>query len=50
MVLLERNPNKLWVDKGKYFILALCKNDNDKDVTLMYSTHNKGKSVVTGRF
>ena len=50
MVLLERKPNKLWLDKERYFLLALCKNDNDNDDILMYSTHNEGKSVVNGRF
>ena len=50
MVLLERKPNKLCVDKGRYFTLALCENENDNDDILIYSTHNEGKSVVTGSF
>ena len=50
MVLLERKPNKLCLDKGRYFTLVLCENENDNDDILMYSTHNEGKSVVTGSF
>ena len=50
MVLLERKPNKLCVDKGRYFTLALCETENDNDDIFMYSTRNECKSVVTGRF
>ena len=46
----NRKPNKIWVDKGSEFYNAYFKKwlrDND---IVMYSTHNKGKSVVTERF
>ena len=46
----NRKPNKIWVDKGSEFYNAYLKKwlrDND---TVMYSTHNKGKSVVAERF
>ena len=42
--------NKIWVDKGSEFYNSSFKKwlkDNDID---MYSTHNKGKSVVAERF
>ena len=46
----NRKPNKIWVDKGSEFYNAYFKKwwrDND---TVMYSTHNEGKSVVVERF
>ena len=46
----NRKPNKIWVDKGSEFYNASFKKwlqDND---IVMYSTHNKGKSVVAERF
>ena len=46
----NRKPNKIWVDKGSEFYNAYFKKwlrDND---TVMYSTHNEGKSVVAERF
>ena len=46
----KRKPNKIWVDKGSEFYNACFKKwlrDND---IAMYSTHNKGKSVVAERF
>ena len=46
----SRKPNKIWVDKGSEFYNASFKKwlqDND---TVMYSTHNEGKSVVAARF
>ena len=45
----NRNPNKIWVDKGSEFYNAYFKKwlrDND---IVMYSTHNEGKSVVAER-
>ena len=45
-----RKPNTIWVDKGSEFYTSSCKKwlkDNDME---MYSTHNKGKSVVAERF
>ena len=46
----KRKPNKIWVDKGSEFYNNSFKKwlqDND---IVMYSTNNKGKSVVTERF
>ena len=46
----NKKPNKIWVDKGPEFYNAFFKKwlrDND---IVMYSTHNKGKSVVAERF
>ena len=46
----NRKPNKIWVDKVSEFYNAYFKKwlrDND---TVMYSTHNEGKSVVAERF
>ena len=46
----NRKPNKIWVDKDSEFYNASFKKwlqDND---TVMYSTHNKEKSVVAERF
>ena len=46
----NRKPNKIWVDKGSEFYNNFFKKwlqDND---IVMYSTNNKGKSVVAERF
>ena len=46
----NRKPDKIWVDKGSEFYNNSFKKwlqDND---TVMYSTHNEGKSVVDERF
>ena len=46
----KRKPNKIWVDKGSEFYNNSFKKwlqDND---IVMYSTNNKGKSVVAERF
>ena len=41
-----RKPNEIWVDKGsKFYIRSMKSWLQDKDIK-MYSTHNKGKSVV----
>ena len=45
-----RKPNKIWVDQGGEFYNNVFKkwlSDND---IIMYSTYNKGKSVVAERF
>ena len=45
-----RKPNKIWVDKGSEFYNNSFKKwlqDND---IVMYSTNNKGKSVLAERF
>ena len=46
----NRQPNKIWVDKGSEFYNNSFKNwlqDND---IVMYSTNNEGKSVIAERF
>ena len=46
----NRKPNKIWVDQGGEFYNHVFKkwlSDND---IIMYSTFNKGKSVVAERF
>ena len=46
----SRKPNKIWVDEVSEFYNASFKKwlqDND---TVIYSTHNEGKSVVAERF
>ena len=46
----NRQPNKIWVDKGSEFYNASFKKwlqDND---IVMYSTNNEGKSVAAERF
>ena len=43
-------PNKLWVDEGTELYNKLMQKWLDNNDTLMYSKHNKGKSVITERF
>ena len=46
----ERKPNKIWVDKGsEFYNNSFEKWFKNNDIE-MYSIHNKGKSVVAGRF
>ena len=45
----NRKPNKLWVDQGRDFYNKLMQEWLDNDIS-MYSTHNKGKSVIAERF
>ena len=46
----NRKPNKIWVDKGsKFYNNSFKKWLQDNDI-VMYSTNNKGKSVVVERF
>ena len=46
----KRKPNKIWVDKGKeLYNNSFKKWLQDNDI-VMYSTNNKGKSVVAERF
>ena len=46
----NRKPNKIWLDKGaKFYNNSFKKWLQDND-TVMYSTHNEGKSTVTERF
>ena len=46
----NRKTNKIWVDKGSEFYNRSMKSWIEKNNIEMYSTHNEGKSVVTGRF
>ena len=46
----KRKPNKIWVDKGSEFYNAYFKKSLRDNNTIMYSTHNEGKSVVAERF
>ena len=48
--ILKKSSRKPWIDKGSEFYnnsLTKCLQNND---TVMYSTHNEGKSVVAERF
>ena len=46
----NRKPNKIWVDKGSEFYNASFKKWLQDNYIVMYSTHNKEKSVVAERF
>ena len=46
----NRKQNKLWVDQGREFYNKLIQEWLDNNDTLMYSTHNEGKSVISERF
>ena len=46
----KRKPNKIWVDKGSGFYNISFKKWLQDNNTEMYSTHNKGKSVIAERF
>ena len=46
----NRNPNKIWVDKGSKFYNRSIKSFLQNNDTEMYSTHNEGKSVIAERF
>ena len=43
-------PNKIWLDKGSKFYNAYFKKWLRDNNSVMYSTHNEGKSVVAERF
>ena len=43
-------PNKLWVDQEREFYNKLMQEWSDNNNILMYSTHNKGESVIAERF
>ena len=51
-ILKESNhkPNKISVDKGSKFHNRSMKSWLEKNAIEMYSTHNKGKSVIAERF
>ena len=42
----NRKPSKIWVDKGSVFYYRSIKSQLEKNTAEMYSTHNKGISVV----
>ena len=46
----NRKPYKIWVDKGSEFYNSHFKKWLKDNNTEMYSTHNKGKSVVAEKF
>ena len=46
----RRKQNKIWVDHGREFYGKLFKRFLKINAIEMYSTYNKGKSVVTERF
>ena len=46
----RRKPNKIWVDQGGEFYNNLFKRFLKINNIEMYSTYNKGKSVVAERF
>ena len=46
----KRKPNKTWVDKGSEVYNRSMKSWLEQIDIEMYSTHNKGKSVVAERF
>ena len=46
----NRNPNKIWVDKGSEFYNSYFKKWLKDNSMEMYSTHNEGKSAVADRF
>ena len=47
---LKRKPNKIWVDQGSEFYKTHFKKWLKDNNIEMYSTYNKGKSVVVERF
>ena len=48
--MLERRPNKIWIDQGIEFYKNSFKKWLKDDDISMYSTHNEGKSLVDERF
>ena len=46
----NREPRKIWVDKGSEFYNSSFKKWMQDNDIAMYSTHNAGKSVVAERF
>ena len=45
----KRTPNKICVDKGREFCNRSMKPWVEKNEIAIYSTHNKGKSVIAER-
>ena len=50
MISKRRKPNKIWVDQGSEFYNQSLKDFKKIGNIKMYSTFNKGKSVVAKRF
>ena len=46
----ERNPNKIWVDKGSAFYNSSFKKWLEDNYIEIYLIHNEGKSAVAERF
>ena len=46
----NRKPNKIWVDKWSQFYNSSFKKWLNDNYIEMYSIHNEGKSVFSGRF
>ena len=46
----NREPNKIWVGKGSELYNRSTKSWLQDDNVLIYSSHNKGKSVIAERF
>ena len=46
----RRKPNEIWVDQGSEFYNNVFKKWLSHNDIIMYSTNNKGKSVVAERF
>ena len=46
----NRKPNKIWVDQGNEFYNNVFKKWLPSNNIIMYSTYNKGKSVIAERF
>ena len=46
----KRKPNKIWVDTGSEFYNRSMKSWLQHNESVMYSTHNEGKSAVAERF
>ena len=45
-----RKPNKIWVNQGSEFYNKYFKKWLDDNGIKIYSTHNEGRSVISGRF
>ena len=46
----NREPNKIWGDKGSEFFNRSMKSWLERNAIAMYSAHNEGKSVIAERF
>ena len=46
----NREPNKIWVDEGSEFYNRSMRSFWQNNELKIYSTHNEGESVISGRF